>query len=722
LAQLRIGVLIPSLHGRGGAEPVARAWIRQAIDRGHEVVALVYESHAAAPVDLPCQTEVFGRQRVVDRWLRLPDWVRATSSARRLDVVVGVLDFSNIVLLRAFRGRLDRPALVISEHSVPDVYWNYDGTGGRVKRQLARRLYRRADAAIAVSHAVATDLRVGLGVAADKIFVVPNTITVDGSGAARLRVSGSARRVLLVGRLCPVKRAERLLDTVAELARRGGDWCALVIGDGPTRPQLEEDARRRRLPMHFAGWQEPWQQLARPGDCLLLTSDIEGFGNVLVEAAAAGVASVAPSSALGVADAVIPGLTGVLACSARATDLADALEHAAELTWDSGDIAGWLANFSPAATVERFEAVLRFATGAMPAAGRSAARSLPVTHVGPGPGAAGGMSSIIGDYADMPFNRYCARFRPSWSATSPLWSLGPFLQALTYLTVMPSSRLGVVNVHVSKDGSFAREGMLVLISAARRLPTVVTLHGGRFPEFQTRHRRLVGAVLGAADRIVALGNTARRALPESLQPRAVVVPNAVALPAQAGPPPASCPPTALFAGEVTQLKGVDTLVAAWPAVRERVPEARLVIVGPPGDVVPVDLPGVEWRGLVGREEVQRLLQQCRVAVLPSREEAMPMFVLEAMAASRPVVATPVGEVAELVADAGRLIGVGDCGGLAAAIVELLSDGELASRVGAVGRTRIESRYGVQHVAQELERVYDQARCIKASRARLTRAT
>lgn len=726
---VRLGLLLASLSEAGGAEAVARSWIRGAADRGHEVVCLLYGSDPA-PADLPCDVVEFGRHAVADRWLRLPRWVRATARAHRLDVIVSVMDFSNITLLRAFYGRADRPGLVVSEHSVPDVLWGHEGSSGHVKRQLARRLYPRADAAIAVSHAVATDLRIGLGVPADRTFVVPNTVPAVAATASRHPVTDARRRVLLVGRLYPVKRAERLIETMAELLRRDGDWSALVIGDGPSRPDLEEAAQRSRLPVEFAGWQEPWQHLVGPGDCLLLPSDIEGFGNVLVEAAAAGVAAVAPSTALGVADAMLPGVTGVLARSVRAADLADALEEAAQLSWDAADIAGWLANFAPAAAAERLEAVALFATagrssdaqplGDQPVRGRLSRRRLtsgqpacrphPVTHVGPGPGGAGGMSSIIGDYAEMPFTRYAARFRPSWSAASPLWSLGPFLRALAQLALLRPPRLGVVHVHVSKDGSFAREGALVLVSAARKLPTVVTLHGGRFPEFEAQHPRLARTVLQRADRIVALGSTARGSLSGALQRKAVIVPNAVALPPEVGTPAGDCGPVALFAGEVTRLKGVDTLVAAWPLVRKQVPDARLIIVGPPGgDMASAGEVGIEWRGQVSREEVQLLLLQCRVAVLPSREEAMPMYVLEAMAAARPVVSTPVGEVTEAVGGSGIIVPVGDSPELAAAITRLFLDDSLASRLGATGRARIECRFGVRPIAQALEQVYDEAR-------------
>jgi glycosyltransferase involved in cell wall biosynthesis len=89
---------------------------------------------------------------------------------------------------------------------------------------------------------------------------------------------------------------------------------------------------------------------------VLLPSDREGFGNVLVEAAAVGVPSVAVSGALGVADAIVPGITGELALGSSASDLADAVQRASELKVDG--IEAWLERFSVDSSGRDLETVL----------------------------------------------------------------------------------------------------------------------------------------------------------------------------------------------------------------------------------------------------------------------------------------------------------------------------------------------------------------------------
>ncbi len=356
---MRVGVLVHALTG-GGGEAVARSWAEQLAARGHLVSYLLYGPDAIQGPDLTIETLVFPGRSTIDRWVRLPGWVRRTAIQRRLDVVLAVLSFSNLTALRALAMPWPRAIrVVLSEHTVPTMHWRYEGMGGQVKEQLARLLYRRADGVIAVSHPVAADLRARYGVGADRLFVLPNPVpAVDNMPVAMPARVGALQRILVVGRLCDVKRIDRLFSVLELLRARGSTCSAVVIGDGPARTELEEHARRLELPVHFLGWAVPWQQHVRPGDCLLVTADVEGFGNVLVEAAAAGLPAVAPSTALGVADALVPGLTGVLAGSARPDDLADALVEAAALRVRPQLLQPWLQRFSPARAGLRLEAIL----------------------------------------------------------------------------------------------------------------------------------------------------------------------------------------------------------------------------------------------------------------------------------------------------------------------------------------------------------------------------
>ena len=693
---MRVGVLVHDLHG-GGAEPVARSWAASLRQRGHAVVFLLYGPDARdGAADEPARV-VFPGRTALARWTGLPRWVRRVAREQELDVVLSVLDLSNLAAVGA--ALTGGPPAVISEHAVPSLLWRHKGAAGVVKRVVARRLYRRASAAVAVSHAVATDLRTSLHVPPDRLAVLPNPVLTQPAGAGSLPAAapGGPRRVLVVGRCAPEKGVDRALDVVRELRRRGLDWTGCVLGDGPLRAQLEDRCRREGLPVEFAGWVDDWTTRARPGDVLLLASDLEGFGLVLVEAAAASVPSVAPSPALGVADAVVPGLTGVLSPTDRVDDLADAVLRAAQLPWHAEAVQAWLCRFSPDAAGERLEALLLRAT----------APERVVTHVGHHPDAQGGIASVLRTYRDAGVPGWQVRFLRSYDAESRLRSAVPAARALAPLLLPGRPAVGVVHAHLSHRGSFVREGGLAVLSAARGRPVVVTVHGSDFPRFLREHRRLVLAVLRRARAVVVLSEHHRALLPADLQARSVLVPNTVRTGAGPVEPPPDAP-RAVFAGEVSRRKGVDVLLQAWPDVRAALPLAELVVAGPPGDVVPVELPGVTWTGPLDNDAVRDELRRARAAVLPSRREVMPVFVLEAMAAGRAVVATPVGAVAETVGEAGTLVPVDDAGALAAALVAVLGPGPRAALAGASARSRFDACFAPVHGLGALRDVYEAA--------------
>ncbi|MFL5582471.1 MAG: glycosyltransferase family 4 protein [Gemmatimonadaceae bacterium] len=148
-------------------------------------------------------------------------------------------------------------------------------------------------------------------------------------------------------------------------------------------------------------------------------------------------------------------------------------------------------------------------------------------------------------------------------------------------------------------------------------------------------------------------------------------------------------PTALWVGVLDRTKNPDGFARAWRRVAERLPDARLIVAGrgPMRGVIDDlarDLPGrvehhefLEPAVLVGRFDAASAL------VLPSRSEGMGRVILEAFARARPVVATRVGGIPDLVAheENGLLVAPEDDAALADALVRVLGDRALAARLG-----------------------------------------
>lgn len=164
-------------------------------------------------------------------------------------------------------------------------------------------------------------------------------------------------------------------------------------------------------------------------------------------------------------------------------------------------------------------------------------------------------------------------------------------------------------------------------------------------------------------------------------------------------PPAALPerPHALFVGVLERYKDVDGLATAWRLAAPRLPGTTLRIVGTGSRTHIVeqlvrDLSAqTEWTPAVPNEEMPRLLDEATVLVLPSRSEGLGRIVVEALCRGRPVVATRVGGITDLVRDDanGLLVPSNDPAALADALVRVLSDRPLAARLAAAARPSVE---------------------------------
>jgi len=108
---------------------------------------------------------------------------------------------------------------------------------------------------------------------------------------------------------------------------------------------------------------------------------------------------------------------------------------------------------------------------------------------------------------------------------------------------------------------------------------------------------------------------------------------------------------------------------------------------------------------------RRALASCACLVLPSYVEASPVSVLEAMAWAKPVVATRVGGVPEIVAHGveGFLVEPGDPRGLADALMKLCDDESLRGQMGRAARERVRDAYSADVMGEAILEVYDDVR-------------
>ena len=160
-------------------------------------------------------------------------------------------------------------------------------------------------------------------------------------------------------------------------------------------------------------------------------------------------------------------------------------------------------------------------------------------------------------------------------------------------------------------------------------------------------------------------------------------------------------------------KGHDVLIDAAPEILRRFPDARFEFVGDGPMREPLRARAVA-RGVSHAltfsgycDDVPAKLAAADVFVLPSRSEAFPNAVLEAMAAGLPIVASAVGGILELI-DGGRngvVVPPGDSGALTQALCTILGDPPAAARLGDAARADAESHYSFDRMVSAFERRY-----------------
>jgi glycosyltransferase involved in cell wall biosynthesis len=168
-------------------------------------------------------------------------------------------------------------------------------------------------------------------------------------------------------------------------------------------------------------------------------------------------------------------------------------------------------------------------------------------------------------------------------------------------------------------------------------------------------------------------------------------------------------------GRLHNQKGHRIVLNALPLILPEAPRVRLLFCGEGGEEGSLrkltdDLgltPQVRFLGLV--ENAAQILPHIDILVLPSLWEGMPHVVLEAMAAGRPVVASRIAGLDELVVDGetGVLFSPGDPRSLAAALLKLIINRELARNMGAAARERVTKHFQLKTTLQETVRLYQQ---------------
>jgi glycosyltransferase involved in cell wall biosynthesis len=295
-----------------------------------------------------------------------------------------------------------------------------------------------------------------------------------------------------------------------------------------------------------------------------------------------------------------------------------------------------------------------------------------------------------------------------------------------------AERPQILHTHTAKAGAIGR--LAALVAGPAGPPIVVhTFHGhvlhGYFDPFRTRVFRLLERFLArSSTALIAVSPQVRDDLvslgvapPEKFTvvrlgielDERVTIDEAMRVEARRvmGIPPERF--AVGWVGRMTGVKRTDDVVRAFASLRARGVDACLCIVGDGPDRDQVERRAHEL-GVIRdclflgyQEDVARFFALFDAFVLSSVNEGTPVVAIEALAAARPVVATRVGGVPDVVTDGvdGFLVEHGDVEALAERLARLAADPELRRAMGEAGRERVLPRYAVSRLIDDIDRLY-----------------
>jgi glycogen(starch) synthase len=248
------------------------------------------------------------------------------------------------------------------------------------------------------------------------------------------------------------------------------------------------------------------------------------------------------------------------------------------------------------------------------------------------------------------------------------------------------------------------------------VPTLISLHGlgPELPQQTPLTEELLTSGKWVAAVSDAILKQVRDFLP-SITPRSSIVYDGLDTPALPPAPLDFSHPTLLCLGRLTSEKGFDTAVASFARVVGHIPRARLIIAGDGPERPSLERmvrtlgleAAVEFSGWIPPDRVPALMNDVTLVLVPSRYEAFGLTALEAAQMARPVVATRVGGLPEVVVDGktGLLVEPDDPTALAQSIVTLLRDRERADRFGQAARERAQHVFSLERCVDAYESLY-----------------
>lgn len=346
----RVAILLPDLRG-GGVEKMRLVLAREFLGRGIAVDFVLGRGNGELLDRVPPGARLFDLKasRLGAMFVPFMRYLRA----ERPDAVLAAMWPITAIASAAVRFSGTGSRLVISDHNTLSRAYAGRGRLHRLMMQLSiKRTYPWADARVAVSRGMADDLAMLAGLAPEDFTIIYNPALLPSSSQTAPAVEAwgpePGARLLSAGSFKAQKNQALLIRSFARLLKHR-HATLLIMGEGRLRGELEALVAELGLKgrVLLPGFVQDTRPVYAAADLFVLSSDYEGFGNVIVEALACGVPVVSTDCPSGPAEILEGGRYGRLVPCGDEAGLAAAMGEALAAAPDRAALIGRASHFSP---------------------------------------------------------------------------------------------------------------------------------------------------------------------------------------------------------------------------------------------------------------------------------------------------------------------------------------------------------------------------------------
>ena len=365
---MKITFFIPDLKG-GGAQHMIINMANEFARRQNEVTLLIGQKEGPYTDKIAPEVNTIdlNKQRTLSTYPALVSYLKAEQP----DIFLSAMFYVNIVALLAKISLLNlKTKFIITERNLMSL--RIQGSTkirDKLSPVLIRLLYRLADQIIAISEGVADDLTNITKLPPHKIKWIHNPV-ITRQTLEYLNETPSApltkdqKTIITSGRLVPQKDYHTLLNAFSKIQN-----CQLIIlGEGELEQELKQKAKQLNIEenIHFMGFVKNPLALMKQADLFVLSSQWEGFGNVLVEALLCGLPIVSTNCRAGPSEILADGQYGTLVPVGDSQSLAKAIEKAINTPHDPDIQKKRALEFSVEKICDQYETVMHQITGTQP--------------------------------------------------------------------------------------------------------------------------------------------------------------------------------------------------------------------------------------------------------------------------------------------------------------------------------------------------------------------